>query len=121
MAPEVLRCTPADERTDIWALGVMLYEMSGGGRPFQADSAYELTSAILRDDPPPLSAAVPAGLAAVITRCLAQESNQRDQRAGEGRARPGSIHAGGGGVGPPPPPPPARARPPPLGAGAPLV
>ena len=104
MAPEVLRGTPADERTDIWALGVMLYEMSGGMRPFQADSAYELTSAILRDDPPPLSAAVPAGLAAVITRCLAKESNQRYQRAGEVRAGLESIHAGVAAVTPHHPP-----------------
>jgi len=98
MAPEVLRGTPADERADIWALGVMLYEMSTGQRPFPDVTPYQLTSSILRDDPPPLSSFVPTGLASVILRCLAKEPNQRYQRAGEVRAALEGIQAGAAGA-----------------------
>jgi eukaryotic-like serine/threonine-protein kinase len=94
MAPEVLHGAPADERVDIWALGVMLYEMCAGIRPFQGGSPYELTSAILRDDPPPLPATVPAGLNAVIDRCLTKEPSRRYQRAGEVHAALEGIQAG---------------------------
>jgi serine/threonine-protein kinase len=101
MAPEVLHCAPADERVDIWALGVMLYELCAGKRPFQGASSYELTSNILRDDPPPRPATVPAGLSAVIDRCLTKEPSRRYQRAGEVRAALEGVQAGG--VAPTPP------------------
>ena len=106
MAPEVLHCAPADERVDIWALGVMLYEMCAGKRPFQGASSYELTSTILRDDPPPLPAIVPAGLIAIIDRCLTKEPSRRYQRAGEVRAALEGVQAGG--VAPIPPVRPIR-------------
>ncbi len=86
MAPEIFRNQPADPRSDIWALGVVLYEMASGRLPYDATTAYELTSAILRDPLPPLPARIPAGLRAVIQRCLAREPGQRYQRAGEVRA-----------------------------------
>jgi len=86
MAPEVLRGGNGDSRSDIWALGVVLYEMTAGRRPFAGDTGFELTSAILRDPPPPLPASAPPGLQAVVRRCLAKGPMERYRRAGEVRA-----------------------------------
>jgi Tfp pilus assembly protein PilF len=86
LAPETLRGNPADVRSDIWALGVVLYEMAAGKLPFEGRTGFELTSAILRDAPAPLSARIPAGLRAVIQKCLEKDKEQRFQTAGEVRA-----------------------------------
>ncbi len=86
MAPEVLRGEPADTRSDIWALGVVLYEITAGRQPFQGQTGFELTSAILREPPAPLPPQAPVGLRAIIHRCLAKEPGERYQRAGEVRA-----------------------------------
>ena len=86
MAPEQLEGGFVDARSDIWALGVLMYEMASGHRPFSGRSAFALTSAILRDPPPLLPDTVPAGLAGVIRKCLLKDPVGRYQNAGEVRS-----------------------------------
>lgn len=86
LAPEALRGQAADERSDLWALGVMLYEMATGTLPFQGKTSFELTSGILREPPAPFPERVPTGLRGVIQRCLVKEPGQRYQSAVEIRA-----------------------------------
>jgi serine/threonine protein kinase/tetratricopeptide (TPR) repeat protein len=86
MSPEQLEGTDATTRSDIWALGVVLYEMAAGGRPFQGDNLYRLCTGIIQEPFPPLPENVPPGLAAVVARCLEKEPARRYQRAGEVRA-----------------------------------
>jgi serine/threonine protein kinase len=86
MAPEVLRGEGADYRSDLWALGVVLYEAASGSMPFGGRTIFELSTAILSEQPNPLGPPVPAGLWAIIQRCLSKEPMQRYQRAGEVQA-----------------------------------
>lgn len=86
MAPEILRGEGADYRSDLWALGVVLYEMSCGRLPFEGRTGFEVSSAIMREAPKPLGPPVPPGLWTIIQRCLAKEPLQRYQRAGEVQA-----------------------------------
>src|SRR6185436_9560138 len=65
MAPEQVEGHDTDHRTDLWALGVMLYEMATGQRPFAGDSAASVMSAILRDRAPLVSARQPLTPASV--------------------------------------------------------
>src|SRR5207245_3359432 len=83
MAPEILRGEAADHRSDLWALGVVLYEAASGRLPFEGRTGFEISSAIMREIPNPLGPPLPPGLWAIIQRCLTKEPIQRYQRAGE--------------------------------------
>src|SRR5512140_3043341 len=101
LAPEVLHGGEADERSDVWSLGVLLFAMAGGALPFRGPTPFALASAILHDPPAALPDRVPAGLRAVIARCLAKEPGERYRRASEVRAAldalaPGAAPAPGG-------------------------
>jgi serine/threonine protein kinase len=86
VAPEILSGEPADYRSDLWALGVVLYEAASGRLPFEGRTGFEVSSAIMREMPKPLGPPVPPGLWAVIQRCLVKEPIQRYQRASEVQA-----------------------------------
>jgi serine/threonine protein kinase len=86
MAPEILRGDLANYGSDLWALGVVLYEAASGRLPFEGRTGFEISSAIMRELPNPLGPPVPPGLWTIIQRCLAKEPLQRYQRASEVQA-----------------------------------
>jgi serine/threonine protein kinase/tetratricopeptide (TPR) repeat protein len=82
MSPEQLEGKAVDPRTDVFSLGVLMYEMATGQRPFQGDSSASLISSILRDDPPlvtQLNAHLPRHLGRVVRRCLEKAPDRRYQ------------------------------------------
>jgi serine/threonine protein kinase len=93
MSPELLRGQAVDNRGDIWALGVVLYEAACGKLPFYGQTALETSAAILHELPPALPSWVPNGLWAVIQRCLTKEPQQRYQRASEVQAALEAVQA----------------------------
>jgi serine/threonine protein kinase/tetratricopeptide (TPR) repeat protein len=94
MSPEQLRGQQADGRSDIWALGVTLYEMASAARPFQGRSGFEVSSAILNKPPLPLPPGVPAELGAVIARCLEKEPAKRYQTVQDLRTALEAVRTG---------------------------
>ena len=84
MSPEQVRGLPADHRSDIFACGVVLYEMLTGRRPFGGDSAVETMNAILKEDPPSLvgsAAPIAASLRRIVERCVEKAPAERFQSA----------------------------------------
>jgi TolB-like protein/cytochrome c-type biogenesis protein CcmH/NrfG len=84
MSPEQISGRVLDHRTDIFSLGVLIHEMCTGRRPFTGNSSAELTSAILRDDPPSITemrSDLPSDLARIVRRCLEKDPRYRVQTA----------------------------------------
>jgi eukaryotic-like serine/threonine-protein kinase len=83
MAPEQLRGEPADARSDLWAAGVVLYELATGSLPFKARTAFELSSQILNEPLAAMPRSVPLALRAVVERCLEKQPSRRYQTAAD--------------------------------------
>jgi TolB-like protein/Tfp pilus assembly protein PilF len=83
MAPEQLRGEPADARSDLWAAGVVLYELATGSLPFRARTAFELSSQILNEPLAAMPRSVPLALRAVVERCLEKQPSRRYQTAAD--------------------------------------
>ena len=94
MSPEQLRGEQVSVSSDIWALGVVLYEMATGARPFTGSTPFELSAAILSDAPIEIPAHISPDVRTAIAGCLVRDSKQRDKRASDVRARLSGVMPG---------------------------
>ena len=86
MSPEQARGAPVNQCTDIWSLGVVLYEMAAGRAPFTGDTPGEVMASILGTEPPPLTSSIaqtPAELQQIVSKALSKEREKRYQSAHE--------------------------------------
>src|SRR5215471_12620519 len=96
MSPEQARGEAVDKRADIWAFGVVLYEMLTGRRPFAGDTIADVLASVIKDQPD-LSALPPSSgraLTAVVTRCLSKEPRNRWGSIGDVRWALDALVAG---------------------------
>ncbi|HEV3334716.1 MAG TPA: protein kinase [Bryobacteraceae bacterium] len=86
MAPEQLEGKPADARSDIFAFGLVLYQMIGGQRPFTGESPASIIASIMKEQPRPLNEVqplAPPGLEPIVETCLEKDPDKRWQSARE--------------------------------------
>jgi serine/threonine protein kinase len=83
MSPEQVHGSSVDHRSDIFSLGIVLYELLSGKSPFARESGVETLNAILKDEPPQLSLGqeVPVATERIVRRCLEKDRNERFQSA----------------------------------------
>ena len=82
MAPEVLLGQSADHRSDIYSLGVTLFELAVGHPPFDGTNFLSIALAVLTEPPPPIATMLPGGLGEIVAKCMARDQSQRYQSAG---------------------------------------
>jgi serine/threonine protein kinase len=84
MSPEQLQGKPLDHRSDIFAVGIVLYQLATGDKPFKGSTSAEIASSILRDLPPPIDALrleMPHHVARIVNLCLEKNPEDRMQSA----------------------------------------
>ncbi|MEO6775908.1 MAG: serine/threonine-protein kinase [Kofleriaceae bacterium] len=84
MAPEQMRTArQTDPRSDLWSMGVVMYQMLAGRPPFEAETYAELVLKVGTEPPAPLHTPLPAGLETIVLRCLEKAPKNRIQSVGE--------------------------------------
>src|ERR1035441_4913775 len=97
MSPEQVRGEEVDARSDIFNLGLILYEVLSGSRAFRANSSIETAHAILKDSPSPLPDTIPDGLQQIVSRCLEKDPGNRFQSASDAEFALGLVDMQAGG------------------------